>query len=109
VRPYFYLVVAGAGLVTLAGWLGGRGAVWGGTAAVAAQLLALLLLRPVMQATPRLFITRWLGGMGVRALVLGMLLVVAATRPGVLPLLPSTLGYLGVLLPLLFTEIWFLK
>jgi hypothetical protein len=52
---------------------------------------------------------RWLGGMGVRALALGALLVVAATHRALLAPLPASLGFLGVLLPLLSLETKFLK
>jgi hypothetical protein len=47
--------------------------------------------------------------MGVRALVLGVVLAVAATHRTALPLLETVLGYIGVLLPLLFLETRFLK
>jgi hypothetical protein len=47
--------------------------------------------------------------MVIRALSLGGLLAVAVTHRAALPLLATTLGFLGVLLPLLFLEIRFLK
>ena len=52
---------------------------------------------------------RWLGGMGVRALALGVVLAIAATHRAALGPLPASLGFLGVLLPLLFLETRFLR
>lgn len=108
-KTYGPLLGLGLLLVVLVGWLGGRGAVIGGAVALAAQLGAVALLRPAMEASHRVFMARWLGGMGIRALSLGGLLAVAATHRAALPLLATTLGFLGVLLPLLFLEIRFLK
>jgi hypothetical protein len=109
VRTYGPLLGLGLLLVVLVGWAGGRGAVIGGAVALAAQLGAVALLRPAMEAPHRVFMARWLGGMGIRALALGGVLAVAATHRAALPLLATTLGFLGVLLPLLFLEIRFLK
>src|SRR5205823_4953649 len=82
---------------------------FGAAVAVAAQLAAVALLRPAMRAPQRVFMARWLGGMGVRALALGALLVYAVTERAALASLPASLGFLGVLLPLLFVETEFLK
>jgi len=109
VKTYGPLLGLGLLLVVLVGWLGGRGAVIGGAAALVTQLGAVALLRPAMQAPQREFMARWLGGMGIRVLSLGGLLAVAATHQAALPLVATTLGFLGVLLPLLFLEIRFLK
>ena len=108
-KGYGALLGVGLVLVAVAAWVGGRGAVIGGAVALAAQLGAVALLRPAMEASHRVFMTRWLGGIGIRALLLGGLLAVAATHRAALPLLATTLGFLGVLLPLLFLEIRFLK
>jgi hypothetical protein len=109
VKGYGALLGFGLALIGVAGWAGGRGAVIGGGVALAAQLTALALLRPAMDAPQSLFLARWFGGMGVRALSLGGLLAVSATHRAALPLLPAALGFLGVLLPLLFVETRFLK
>jgi len=45
---------------------------------------------------------RWLGGMGIRFLGLGVVLIVSRNVPGLL-------SYVGVLLPLLFLETRFLR
>jgi hypothetical protein len=97
------VLAAGAGAV------GGRAAAIGGAVALAAQLAAVALLKPAITApTPR-FMARWLGGMAVRAAALAGLLAVSLARREDLPPLPASLGFLGVLLPLLFVETRFLK
>jgi hypothetical protein len=109
VRGYGALLGVGLVLVAVAAWAGGRGAVIGGSVALAAQLAAVALLKPALDAPQPVFLARWFGGMGIRALSLGGLLAVAATHRAALPLLATALGFLGVLLPLLFLEIRFLK
>ena len=109
-KPYFALLVVGLGLVVVVVRLGGgRDGAIGGAVAVAAQLVAVALLRPAMGAPQPVFMARWLAGMGVRALALGALLVFAAIERAALAPLPASLGFLGVLLPLLFVETEFLK
>jgi C4-dicarboxylate transporter len=102
VKPYGLLLAVGIVLLVVVWWVGGA-------VALAAQLGAVALLRPAMEASHRVFMARWLGGMAIRVLSLGGLLAVAATHRAALPLLATTLGFLGVLLPLLFLEIRFLK
>lgn len=108
-RAYLLLVGLGAVLVAVVAGIGGRAAAFGGAAAVAAQLGAVALLRPAMRAPQPLFMSRWLGGMGVRVLAVGAVLALAATHRAALPPLPAALGFLGVLLPLLFLETRFLR
>jgi hypothetical protein len=105
------LLLLGVGLVSIAAGIGGRGAGVGGGVALAAQTAAVALLRPGMEAAHRPFMWRWLGGMAIRFLALaGLIAVALARREGdALPLLPTALGFLGVLLPLLFVETRFLK
>jgi len=110
VRSYVLLLGLGAVLVAVAAVIGGgRAAAIGGVAALAAQLGAVALLRPAMRAPQPLFMARWFGGMGIRALALGAVLAIAATHRAALPPLPAALGFLGVLLPLLFLETRFLR
>jgi hypothetical protein len=109
VRPYLLLVGLGVGLVAVVVVLGGRAAGIGGAVALAAQLGAVALLRPAMRAPQPVFLARWLGGMGVRVLALGAVLALAATHRAAFALLPASLGFLGVLLPLLFLEARFVR
>lgn len=108
-RAYAVLFALGLLLLTVVGLLGGHGAVIGGGVALVAQVAAVALLRPAMQARSPEFLARWLGGIGMRALALGVLLAVSATHRAALPVMATMLGFLGVLLPLLFVEIRFLK
>jgi len=109
VRTLGLLLVLGAGLVVGAALIGGKPAAIGGGVAVIAQLWAVALLRPKMRAPNPEFMARWLGGMGIRFLALGVLLVWSVTHRASIPPLPAGLGYLGVLLPLLFLETRFLR
>jgi hypothetical protein len=109
VKPYLLLLGLGAVLVCVAVVFGGRAAGIGGAAALAAQLGAVALLRPAMRAPQPVFMARWLGGMGLRALAAGAVLAFAATHRAALGPLPASLGFLGVLLPLLILETRFLK
>jgi len=102
VRNLAVLAGLGIGLVVAATLLGGKPAAIGGGVALLAQLWAVALLRPRMRAPNPEFMARWLGGMGIRLLGVGVVLIVSAT-------LPALLGYLGVLLPLLFLETRFLR
>lgn len=74
----------------------------GGGIAVIAQVGAVALLKPKMRAPNPEFMARWLAGMGIRFLGVGVVLIVSATAP-------ALLGYVGVLLPLLFLETRFLR
>ena len=103
------LVVLGVGLIAIAALLGGRPAAIGGGVALLAQLWAVTLLRPKMRAPNPQFMARWLGGMGIRFLALGALMIWIVTHRASVPPLPAVFGFLGVLLPLLFLETRFLR
>jgi hypothetical protein len=102
VKTIALLAGLGVGLVVIATLLGGKPAAIGGGVAVIAQLWAVALLRPKMRAPNPEFMARWLGGMGIRLLGVGIVLIVSRT-------VPALLGYVGVLLPLLFLETRFLR
>ncbi len=108
-KRFVLLLSLGLGLVLVVAVIGGRASAIGGGVAVIAQTWAVALLRPKMRAPNPEFMARWLGGMGIRFLALGALVVWSATHRAFLPPLPAVLGYLGVLLPLLFLETRFLK
>ena len=98
------VVLAGLGiaLVVVAMLLGGKPAAIGGGVALIAQLWAVALMRPKMRAPNPEFMARWLGGIGIRLLGVGIVLIVSRT-------VPALLAYVGVLLPLLFLETRFLR
>ena len=108
-KTWALLVALGAALVAIVAALCGRAAAIGGTVGLVAQLWAVALLRPGMKAPTTAFMGRWLGGMAIRLLALGALLVWSATHRATLPPLAAAGGFLGVLLPLLFLETRFLK
>ncbi len=92
----------GLGLIGVAVALGGKAAGIGGGVALVAQLWAVALLRPKMGAPTPEFMGRWLGGIAIRFVAALVLVLWTAS-------LPAALGFLGVLLPLLFLETRFLK
>jgi hypothetical protein len=102
VKAYALMTALGVALIVGAAFLGGRPAAIGGGVALAAQLWSVALLRPKMRAPNPEFMARWLGGMGIRLLGVGIVLIVSRT-------VPALLAYIGVLLPLLFVETRFLK
>ena len=101
-KAFGLLAPLGVGLVIAAALIGGKPAAIGGGVALIAQLWAVALLRPKMRAPNPEFMARWLGGMGIRLLGVGIVLIVSRT-------VPALLGYVGVLLPLLFLETRFLR
>ena len=87
----------------------GVGVLVGGGVAIIAQVWAVLLLRPKMRAPNPEFMARWLGGMAIRFLALLALVVWILTHRVTFAPVPALLGFLGVLLPLLFLETRFLR
>ena len=89
--------------------------VWGNQAAVAAgvfglvatgiQIAALALLQPVKGAPFAKFMGRWGAGMGLRGLGIVAIALAAGLDRTHFPPLATALGFLGVLLPLLFYEV----
>jgi len=102
VKNFALLAALGVGLTVVATLLGGKPAAIGGGIAVLAQLWAVALLRPKMRAPNPEFMARWLGGMGIRLLGVGVVLIFSRA-------VPALLSYVGVLLPLLFLETRFLR
>ena len=88
---------------------------WGGDAVVpmvvfgllatAIQLAASALVRPVLDAPVRDLLRRWAYGMALRLGGVILFAVLVALRPDVFLPLPTAIGFLGVLVPLLFMEI----
>lgn len=110
------LTLVAAGLELLSGILGfalggfraGVAALIGASIATFAQLAAVAILRPAMQAPAGQFQQRWVLGMAARFasfVVLATLMVVFTSQ---LPPLWLASGYLGTLLVLLFAETRFL-
>jgi hypothetical protein len=80
-----------------------------GTLATAIQFGAVAVVRPVREAPFSKFMGRWGVGMGLRMGGVVLFLVAVLIDRELFPPVPSALAYLGVLIPLLFTEMRFLK
>lgn len=95
------------------------GAIWGAQAALAAgifgalalaiQLTALALVDPVKKGPIKALIKRWGLGMGLRALGVVAIAVAVGLDRTRFPPLATAMGFLGVLLPLLFFEVRLLR
>ena len=95
--------------------------VWGPQAAFAAaefgglavliQVAALMLMGPARAAgaTVERFLARWGLGMGLQLVGVVAVALGAGLDPGHFPPLPTAMGFLGVLLPLLFLEVRLLR
>ena len=108
------LVGGAAGLMVAAlaaveaGGPGIAAALVGGGIAASAQVAAVALLRPGMKAGTPEFVRRWATGLAIRGgSTVALIGVVFATR-AVLPPLWTALGFLVVLLTLLYAEMRFL-
>ncbi|GBD32299.1 MAG: hypothetical protein KatS3mg081_1962 [Gemmatimonadales bacterium] len=101
-------------VVTLLVW-----AVWDRRAALAAllfgllavvlQTVAIVLLRPAIEAPLKRLAVRWLMGTALRLGGAALWAAAAVLDRVAFPPLPTAVGYLGVLVPLLFLETRFLK
>lgn len=111
------LALFGAALTVLVAGIVGLGWGWGtagaaaafGVLATAIHLAAVAVLKPAMGGPFERLAKRWAVGLALRlggAVIFG---AAAVWRPDVFPPLPVAIGYLGVLVPLLFTEMRFLK
>jgi hypothetical protein len=76
-----------------------------GGLATAIQLVAVLLVKPAMEGSLKPLMVRWGIGMGLRLLGVGLFVVAVLWSRDIFPPLPTAFAYLGVLVPLLFTEI----
>jgi hypothetical protein len=106
------------GLVLTGVVTGVLGLAWGRTAVVpgltfgglatAIQVVAVAAVRPVWHAPYEKFMGRWLAGIGLRFGGIVAIVVAVLANRNLYPPLPTAFAYLGVLLPLLFTETRFL-
>jgi hypothetical protein len=110
-------VIAGLGLtlgVTLIAWL-----VWGtgalaavvatGVLATVIEVWAVARLRRGVTGTTAEFFLGFAQGMLLRLAGVGLLAVAVVVDPELFPPLPAAAGFLGVLLPLLFSEVRFAR
>jgi hypothetical protein len=102
------LVVAAIALAE-AGVMGLAAALVGGAIATSAQVVAVALLRPGMKAETPEFVRRWASGIAVRGASALVLVGLAVATRAVLPALWLAVGFLAVLLTLLYAETRFLE
>jgi hypothetical protein len=80
-----------------------------GGLATAIQVVAVMVVQPVLTAPLRDMMLRWGVGVGLRLLGVILFAVAVLIRSDIFPALPTAFGYIGVLIPLLFLEIRLLK
>lgn len=80
-----------------------------GLLATGIQLAALRLVQPVLDAPFSAFVRRWLIGVGLRLAGVALVFVAIAVDRSTFPPLPTALAFLGVVVPLLFTEIRYVR
>jgi len=102
------LVIAAVAAVE-AGGAGLAAALVGGGIASSAQLTAVALLRPGMRAGTPEFVRRWATGIAIRGGSAAVMVVVVFATRSLLPPLWVALGFLTVLLTLLYAETRFLE
>ena len=94
--------------LALGGTMAGVAALIGASLATAAQVAAVAMLRPAMQARAGSFQQQWVLGMAVRFASFIVVAELMITLKSQLPPLWLAAGYLGTLLVLLFAETQFL-
>lgn len=97
-------------LVSLIEWLAwGRSALVAGVTfgllATAIQTAAVVALKPALAGPFPALVKRWAVGMGLRLVGVVLIAVLVLVNREVFPPLPAAVGYLGVIIPLLFGEI----
>ncbi|HVO34309.1 MAG TPA: hypothetical protein VMT21_02020 [Gemmatimonadales bacterium] len=102
------LVVAALALAS-AGVKGLVAALVGGGIATSAQVTAVALLRPGMKAETAEFVRRWAVGIAIRGMSALVVVALVFATKAVLPPLWVVLGFLAVLLTLLYAETRFLE
>jgi hypothetical protein len=104
------LTVVVTGVLTLA--FGSQAVIPGlsfGGLATIIQLAAVLVVKPAMDGPVKPLMIRWGIGMGLRLIGVVLFLVAVLWSRDIFPPLPTAFAYLGVLVPLLFTELRLIK
>ena len=113
------ILALSAGLVLTALVTGILRLVWGGAAilpgvafgllATAIQVASAVLVRRAAGLEFQALVKRWAAGMGMRVAGVAIFGVASWLRPEQFPPLPTAFAYLGVVVPLLFLEMRFLR
>lgn len=109
----------GLGLVLTAVVTGVMYLVWGsealvpgltfGLVAAVMNALAVALLKPSLEGAYAKLMARWGMGMGLRLFGVALFTLAVVREPELFPALPTAIGFVGVLLPLLFYEMRLLR
>jgi hypothetical protein len=101
----------GIGLLSWVVWdaVAALAAAWFGILATGIHLVAVTLLKPALRGSYKMLMARWSMGMGLRLFGVAVYLVLTAWKRELVPPLPAAIGYVGVLLPLLFSEMRLLR
>ncbi|MBE0594188.1 MAG: hypothetical protein IH616_17495 [Gemmatimonadales bacterium] len=99
----------GVGSWLLGGPTAGAAAAGFGVLATVIHLVALALIKPAIEGPYRKLMARWAMGMTLRLLGVAVFLIVVTVKRELVPPLPAAIGYVGVLLPLLFSEMRLLR
>ena len=101
----------GIGAVSWLVWDGtaALAAVWFGILATAIHIVAVALLKPALRGSYKKLMGRWSMGMGLRLFGVAVYLLLTTLKRDMVPPLPAAIGYVGVLLPLLFSEMRLLR
>ncbi len=109
----------GVGLVLTAVVTGVMYLVWGsealvpgltfGLLAAVINAVAVALLKSGLKGTYAKTMAWWAMGMGLRLLGVALFTLAVVREPELFPALPTAIGYVGVLLPLLFYEMRLLR
>ncbi len=101
------LLTAMVGAILYAGW--GREAMVAGVIfgliATTIQAVSVAMVRPAFRAASSIFLGRWAAGMFLRIVGVALVGICAYLNPVFFPPLPTAIGFLGVLVPLLFLEV----
>lgn len=109
-RTGLFLTALVGGVVWVAwGSAAAAGGVAFGLLAVVIQVVAVAALRPAIDAPLKKLAVRWLVGTGMRLAGAALWAVAVVADRSTFPPLPTAVGYLGVLVPLLFMETRFLR
>jgi len=110
VRQVAFGLVLTAAVGAVGWWRGGETAAVGGLAAgllaTAIEATALRVLTPALVPPFERLMKRWAIGFGLRLAGLATVVTAVVLRPGWFPALPTALGFMAVLIPLLLGEMW---
>ena len=76
-----------------------------GLLATTIQAISVAMVRPAFRAASSIFLGRWAAGMFLRIVGVALVGICAYLNPAFFPPLPTAIGFLGVLVPLLFLEV----